>query len=126
MSDTPTAQAPFLTAWFGILDGDDPSGILDLISADFAFSILFSTGGDGATDFHGGRPALERYLDQRERGTRTHHLVAAFSQGLDEVFVGETRWAGEFEAGFVAAGRLDGTGRLSRLLVGRSPAVAFR
>ena len=56
MTDTATsAAAPFLTAWFGILDGDEPSRILDLISDDFSLSILFSTGDGNATDFAGGR-----------------------------------------------------------------------
>jgi hypothetical protein len=117
--------APFLTAWFEILDSDEPVRILDLISDDFTFSILFSTGGDAATDFAGGRPALVGYLEQREKGTRTHHRIAATSVGRQELFLGEVRRAGEPEATFVAAGQLDDDGRLARLLIGRSPAVLF-
>ncbi|HEX6355990.1 nuclear transport factor 2 family protein [Actinophytocola sp.] len=117
--------APFLTAWFEILDSDEPSRILDLISDDFSFSILFSTGGDSATDFAGGRPALVGYLTQREKGTRTHHQLAASSTGRQELFLGEVRRAGVPEATFVAAGQLDGNGRLARLIIGRSPAVLF-
>src|SRR5689334_14710801 len=67
----PAATAPFLTAWFEILDSDEPNRILDLISDDFSLSILFSTGDGDATDFAGDRAALVRYLEQRERGTRT-------------------------------------------------------
>ncbi|CAM02030.1 hypothetical protein A8924_3139 [Saccharopolyspora erythraea NRRL 2338] len=122
MSETP---APFLTAWFEIMDSDDPARILDLISDDFEFSILFSTGGDGATDFSGGRPALEHYLEQRERGVLTHHLVAASSTGSDELFLGEVRRGGVPVASFVAAGRVGSSGRLERFLVGRSPGVRF-
>ena len=73
-------RAPFLTAWFEILDSDTPSRILDLIDEDFSFSILFSTGA-GATDFAGGRAAMEGYLAQREKGTLTHHRLAAGSIG---------------------------------------------
>jgi hypothetical protein len=122
MSDT---AAPFLTAWFDILDGDEPDRILDLITDDFSFSILFSTGGDTATDFTGGRPALEHYLEQREKGTLTHHLVAASTSGRSELFVGEVRRAGASVASFVAAGQLGASGRLERLLIGRSPGVRF-
>lgn len=117
--------APFLTAWFDILDGDEPERILGLIADDFTFSILFSTGGDSATDFAGGRPALEHYLEQREKGVLTHHLVAASTSGRSELFLGEVRRAGVPVASFVAAGQLGASGRLERLLIGRSPAVRF-
>lgn len=118
-------SAPFLTAWFEIMDSDEPSRILDLISDDFTFAILFSTGGGGATDFAGGRPAMVGYLEQREKGTRTHHRLAATSTGSRELFLGEVRRGGEPEATFVAAGELNGDGRLARLIIGRSPAVLF-
>lgn len=117
--------APFLTAWFEIMDSDRPDRILDLISDDFSFSILFSTGGDAATDFSGGRPALEHYLRQREKNVLTHHLVAASSTGRDELYLGEVRRAGVPVASFVAAGQVSAAGRLERFLVGRSPGVRF-
>ena len=120
-----SGPAPFLTAWFEILDSDQPSRILDLISADFSFSILFSTGGDAATDFHGGRDAMVHYLEQRERGTRTHHALATASIGEDEFYLGEVRRGGEPEASYVATGRLNASGRLCRLLIGRSSEVRF-
>jgi hypothetical protein len=121
-------SAPFLSAWFEIMDSDEPARILDLISDDFTFSILFSTGSGttGATDFAGGRPALVGYLEQREKGTRTHHRLTATTNGRQELFLGEVRRAGVPEATFVAAGELDDDGRLARLLIGRSPAVLFR
>jgi hypothetical protein len=117
--------APFLTRWFAILDGDAPSDILDLISADFRLSIVFSTGEGGAQDFSGDREALVGYLEQRERGTRTHHLLSAAVQGSDETYLGEVRRGGVFEASFVAVGRVGRSGRLERLLIGRSPGVRF-
>jgi hypothetical protein len=122
MSDT---AAPFLTAWFEIMDSDEPARILDLITENFTFSILFSTGSDTATDFAGGRPALEHYLHQREKGVLTHHLVAASTSGRTELFVGEVRRAGAPVASFVAAGQIGASGRLERLLIGRSPTVLF-
>jgi hypothetical protein len=119
-----TGAAPFLTAWFEIMDSDEPSRILDLISDDFSFSILFSVDG-AATDFRGGRDAMIGYLEQRERGTRTHHALAATSTGSDEFYLGEVRRGGEPEASFVAVGRIDDAGRLSRFLIGRSSEVRF-
>lgn len=121
----PRPSAPFLTAWFALLDSDDAFRILDLISEYFSFSILFSTGGDGATDFHGGRTEMEGYLAQREQGVRTHHLLAASADGPDELFLGEVRRAGVPEASFTASARLDESGKVRRLLIGRSPAVLF-
>ncbi|MGW3284785.1 nuclear transport factor 2 family protein [Streptomyces sp. NPDC001002] len=122
---TAPSTASFLTTWFAILDSDDADRILDLITDDFSFSILFSTGGDGATDFHGGRAELEGYLAQREVGVRTHHLLTASAVGTDELFLGEVRRSGEPEATFVAGARLDESGRVRRLLIGRSPTVLF-
>ena len=118
-------SAPFLTAWFELLDGDEPTRILDLISADFSFSILFSTGGDTAIDFHGGRDALVDYLEQRERGTRTHHPLATGTIGTDEFYLGEVRRGSAAEASYVATGRLNAAGQLCRLLIGRSPEIRF-
>ncbi|MEU7306160.1 nuclear transport factor 2 family protein [Streptomyces sp. NPDC007206] len=124
MTDTATT-APFLTAWFEILDGDEPDRILDLISDDFSLSILFSTGDGNATDFAGGRDALVGYLAQRETGTRTHHLLSATTLGQDELFLGEVRRGGVPEASFVAAGRVNDEGRLRSLLIGRSSQIRF-
>lgn len=121
----PQPGASFLTTWFAILDSEDADRILDLISDDFSFSILFSTGGDGATDFHGGRAEMEGYLAQREVGVRTHHLLSASTVGQDELFLGEVRRHGELEATFVASARLTDAGRVRRLLIGRSPSVLF-
>ena len=122
---TSASQAPFLSRYFAILDGDSPSDILDLIGDDFRMSILFSTGPDAAQDFSGDRDAMVGYLEQRERGTRTHHMLSASVQGQDELYLGEVRRGGEFEASFVAAGRIGPTGRLERLLISRSPGVRF-
>ncbi|MFE6157317.1 hypothetical protein ACFQ7F_00125 [Streptomyces sp. NPDC056486] len=119
------APAPFLTAWFEILDSDEPDRILDLVSDDFSLSILFSTGDGRATDFAGDRAALVGYLEQRERGTRTHHLLSATTLGQDELFLGEVRRDGVPEASFVAAGRVDDNNRLQRLLIGRSSEIRF-
>ncbi len=96
-----------------------------MISEDFSFSILFSTGGDGATDFHGGRPELEGYLDQREVGVRTHHVLAASTVGGDEAV--PRRGTAPRRAGGELRGRRGSTARAG--CGGRhracSPAVLF-
>ena len=118
------SEAPFLTRWFEIMDSDTPSRILDLIDDGFTFSILFSTDGR-ATDFAGGREAVEGYLAQREKGTLTHHPLEVSSTGRAEFYLGEVRRAGEVVANYVAAGQIGASGRLERLIIGRSPAVRF-
>lgn len=125
------SHAPFLSAWFEIMDSDTPSRILDLISEDFTFSILFSTDGVAAgatapaTDFTGGRAAMEHYLAQREKGTLTHHRLATAASADEEFFLGEVRRGGAPEASFVAVGRVNAAGQLCRFLIGRSPGVRF-
>jgi hypothetical protein len=117
--------APLLTRWFKIMDSDHPEEILDLIADDFGFSVVFSTGPGGAADFSGARRELEGYLEQRERGVRTHVVLSAATVGDDELVVGEVRRGNELEATFVAAARLDSAGRVRRLMIGRSPGVNF-
>jgi hypothetical protein len=114
-----------LARWFKIMDSDAPEEILDLITEGFAFSVVFSTGANGAADFAGGRRELEGYLEQRERGVRTHVVLSAATAGNDELVVGEVRRGSDFEATFAAAARLDGAGRVRRLMIGRSPGVDF-
>lgn len=117
--------APILTQWFEIMDSDTPERILDLISEDFRFSIVFSTGPDTASDFSGGRDAMEGYLRQREKGTRVHLLLSGSVVGRDQMVLGEVRRGPEWEASFFAVARLDATGGVNRMLIGRSPGVAF-
>ncbi len=122
MSD---AAAPVLTRWFEIMDSAAPERILDLITEDFRFSVVFSTGPDAATDFSGARRELEGYLAQREKGVRTHLVLSAATTGNDELVLGEVQRGDCFEATFVASARLDPAGRVRRMMIGRSPGVAF-
>jgi hypothetical protein len=115
--------APVLTRWFATIDSDTPDAILDLITPDFRFSIVFSAGDGTATDFAGDRAAMEGYLAQREKGVLTHHILSASSVGDDELVLGQARRSGAFESTFVAAARLDAAGRVRSLMIGRSPAL---
>lgn len=117
----PASTSPVLNRWFATLDGDSPDGILDMIAPGFRFSIVFGTGAGAATDFAGGREAMQQYLAQREKGALTHHVLAGSTVGADELALGQARRAGAFESTFVAAARLDDTGRVASLMIGRSP-----
>jgi len=123
-----TTTAPFLARWFGVMDSTEPDDVLGLLADDFHFSVVFSTGATddaAARDFAGGRAAMVEYLEQREKGTRVHRLLATGSSGDTEFVLGEVIRLGEWEASFVASALLDGAGRLRRLIIGRSPRVAF-
>ena len=122
---TATAGSEVLTRWFAVMDSDRPEDILDMIAPGFRFSIVFGTGGGEARDFAGGREAMEGYLAQREKGTLTHHPLVVSSTGPAEFYLGEVRRAGEVVANYVAAGEVGPSGRLRRLIIGRSPAVRF-
>ena len=120
-----TTTAPALVRWFEIMDSEAPEDILGLLTDDFQFSVVFATGNANASDFSGGRAAMEGYLAQRERGTRVHRLLAASATGDTEFALGEVIRHSEWEASFVASALLAGDGRLRRLIIGRSPGVAF-
>jgi hypothetical protein len=120
-----TTTAALLVRWFGLMDGDAPHDILGLVADDFQFSIVFSTGDETARDFSGGRSAMEGYLAQREKGTRIHRVLASSRVGDTEFVLGEVIRLGEWEASFVASARIDAAGTVSRLIIGRSPGVAF-
>lgn len=118
---TSTTGSEVLTRWFAVMDSDRPEDILDMIAPGFRFSIVFGTGGGEARDFAGGREAMEGYLAQREKGVLTHHVLSCATVGADELVLGQARRGGAFESTFVAAARLDGDGRVSSLMIGRSP-----
>jgi hypothetical protein len=113
-----------LREWFSIMDSDQPERILELISADFRMSVVFSTGAEG-TDFSGDREALVAYLAQRLRDVRRHRVLSSARTGPDELVLGEVQRDGVFEASFVAAARLTEDGLVRRLLIGRSPGTRF-
>jgi ketosteroid isomerase-like protein len=116
----------FLRRFYEIVDGNDTEHVLELLSEDLRFSILFSTepGGD-ARDFAGGYAEFEDYMRQRGVPAWTHHVLAESEDTGVELAFGETRQDGAVVATWVAAATLDADGRLSRYMVGRSPAVTF-
>ena len=114
-----------LKRFFELLDGPTAERSLDMLSQDLRFSILFSNGPGEARDFAGGRDEFDAYMAQRGAPAWTHHVLAELVDGDLEVAFGETRRDGSALASFVAAIKLDADGRISRYIVGRSPAVLF-
>jgi len=122
----PPVAAPFLTAWFEIMDSDEPERVLDLITDDFEMSIQFSKGQGESAEFLGDRAGLEAYLEQREKSVLVHHLTHAARVDDVELVLGRTTRDGAFEAPFNASAMLDGgSGRCRRLLIGRTPKLQF-
>jgi hypothetical protein len=119
-------SAPLLERWFATMDSANPEGVLEFISDDFQISVVFSGGPGGPmSDFSGDRAALIAYLAQRLKDVRTHTVLSAVRTGSDELLLGEVSQQGTFEASFVAAARLTADGKVSRLLMGRSPGTQF-
>ncbi|AJW40179.1 hypothetical protein NY08_2151 [Rhodococcus sp. B7740] len=120
MQPTPTLQR-----WFEYMDSDDPDRVLTMISTDFRMSVQFSKGHGEAAEFVGDRDGLVAYLQQREKSTLVHHLDRGASVEGTEMVLGRTTRDGAFEASFNASAQLDTSGRVRRLLIARTPELAF-
>lgn len=118
------STTPLLQTWFEILDGDDPDRVLDMITDDFAISILFATA-DGSAEFHGDREALVGYLAQREKSTLVHHVLRGSRVDDTELVLGQTTRQGGFEASFNASAQVTDDDKIHRLLICRTPRVEF-
>ncbi|MFI5717393.1 hypothetical protein [Nocardia sp. NPDC051750] len=116
---------PVLTRWFGYMDSDDPDRVLGMISDDFTMSVQFSKGAGLSAEFVGDRDGLVAYLAQREKSTLIHHIDVGAVVGEHELVLGRTTRGGEFEASFNASAQLDTAGAVRRLLIARTPEVAF-
>lgn len=119
-----TSQTPFLQQWFAHLDSDDPDRVLDLISDDFAMSILFASAPGEAAEFVGDRSGLVGYLAQRAKSTFVHVILQGTEEAGVEQVLGKTTKDGEFAASFNATAQVV-DGRLRRLLIARTPSLAF-
>ncbi|MET8799469.1 hypothetical protein ABZV91_24105 [Nocardia sp. NPDC004568] len=120
-----TADVPVLARWFGYMDSDDPDRVLGMISDDFTMSVQFSKGAGASAEFVGDRAGLVAYLAQREKSTLVHHIDVGAVVGEYELVLGRTTRDGAFEASFNATAQLDTTGAVRRLLIARTPEVAF-
>ena len=117
---------PFLEAWFEIMDSDTPERVLDLITDDFVMSIQFSQGEGLSAEFVGDHAGLEAYLEQREKSVLVHEITHGARVDDVELVLGRTTRDGVFEASFTASALLDpASDRCRRLLIGRTPQLAF-
>lgn len=120
-----TPGAPHLQAWFDILDSADPDRVLRMISDDFQMAVVFSRGEGATAEFNGDRAGLVAYLAQRERGALKHHVLVGAADAHHELVLGRVTRDGAFEASFNASAMLDGRRLLRRLLICRTPELAF-
>ena len=120
-----TSPTPTLERWFEIMDSTDPERVLDMITDDFAMSVQFSRGGGKSTEFVGARAGLIAYLEQREKSTLVHHIMAGATVDDTELVLGKTTRDGVFEASFNATAQLTDNGLARRLLICRTPEIDF-
>ena len=117
----------FFERYFAALDGPDPHSSLELVAEDVEFTIQWARGTDGASrQFVGGHAELRAFIDAGDMSGWAHHVL--FAGGADgvEFALGETRRDGGERIGtFLSVAQLDGTGRMVRYMVARSPAIAF-
>jgi hypothetical protein len=116
---------PVLARWFEYMDSDDPDRVLTMITDDFMMSVQFSKGGGESAEFVGDRDGLVAYLAQREKSTLVHHIDSGAVVADVELVLGRTTRNGDFEASFNATAQLDAAGKVRRLLIARTPEVAF-
>ena len=107
------------------MDSDDPDRVLTMITDDFMMSVQFSKGQGQSAEFVGDRDGLVAYLAQREKSTLVHHIDKGAVVSDVELVLGRTTRNGDFEASFNATAQLDAAGKVRRLLIARTPEVAF-
>jgi hypothetical protein len=117
-------STPALTTWFATMDSDNPDDVLTMITDDFVMSVQFSKGGGASSEFAGDRAGLVQYLQQREKSALVHVVDVGSRVGNTELALGRTTRDGAFEASFNASAQLV-DGRIRRLLICRTPELAF-
>jgi hypothetical protein len=124
---TPGAMT-FFERYFELLDGPDPHSSLELVAEDVEFSIQWAADASRkSSQFLGGIAELRGFIDAGEMDGWAHHVVHSGVSGEMEFALGETRWdaSGERIGTFLAVAELDGSGRMRRYMVARSPAIGF-
>jgi len=117
----------FFERYFAALDGPDPYSSLELVAEHVEFTIQWARGTDGASrQFVGGLAELRAFIDAGDLSGWAHHVLFAGGGDGVEFALGETRRDGGERIGtFLSVAQLDGTGRMVRYMVARSPAIAF-
>jgi hypothetical protein len=122
-----TSGAMFFERYFELLDGPDPHSSLDLVAEDLEFCIQWAADGSRkSSQFVGGRDELRGFIDAGDTEGWAHYVLHSRVSGDVEFVLGETRWDnGERIGTFLAVAELDGSGRMRRYMVARSPVLAF-
>lgn len=129
-TDPEPREAPaktFFERYFELLDGPDPHTSLELVADDLEFSIQWAADGTRkSSQFVGGRDELRGFIDAGDTDGWAHYVLHSGVSGDVEFALGETRWDnGEHIGTFLAVAELDGSGRMRRYMVARSPVLAF-
>ena len=129
MNPTPqqTPRQTFFERYFELLDGPDPHSSLEMVADDLEFSIQWAADGSRKSrQFVGGRDELRGFIDAGDTEGWAHYVLHSKLSGDVEFALGETRWDnGERIGTFLAVAELDGSGRMRRYMVARSPVLAF-
>jgi hypothetical protein len=122
-----TSEKSFFERYFELLDGPDPRSSLELVADDLEFSIQWAADATRkSSQFVGGRDDLRGFIDAGDTEGWAHFVLHSRVTGNVEFALGETRWDnGERIGTFLAVAELDGSGRMRRYMVARSPVLAF-
>jgi hypothetical protein len=117
------AAADLMRRFFREMDGPQPESVLDWMSDELSFTVLFSIGGGSpVTEWIGGLPEWREYMANRPSENRpVHDLLIVADEGDTAVALGETRLGDDVVATFTATLRFDADGRIVRYFAGRSP-----
>ena len=125
---TEATKITFFERYFELLDGPEPHSSLELVAEDVEFSIQWAADASRkSSQFLGGLDELRGFIDAGDTEGWAHYVVHSGISGDVEFALGETRRdTGERIGTFLAVAQLDGSGRMRRYMVARSPALAFR
>jgi len=123
----PKTATSFFERYFELLDGPDPYSSLELVAEDVEFSIQWAADTSRkSSQFLGGLAELRGFIDMGDTEGWAHYVLHSGVSGDVEFALGETRWdSGERIGTFLAVAELDGSGRMRKYMVARSPALAF-
>jgi len=124
---TGNGAGTFFERYFKLLDGPDPHRSLELVAEDVEFSIQWAADTSRkSSQFLGGLAELRGFIDMGDTEGWAHYVLHSGVSGDVEFALGETRWdSGERIGTFLAVAELDGSGRMRKYMVARSPALAF-
>lgn len=123
----PSQPTEKVRAFFAAMDSDRPRQVVEWMTPDFEFMVLFSTGSaEPITEFGGGLAEWDGYMAARPTEDRPRHdLTLLSSEGNLAIGVGTTRLGGAIAATFTAAFTFDQDGWIRRYFAGRTPTLTL-